>query len=82
MASRIVLLLFLLTGSSPCPSTPTPHIHITEEDGGFNPHATCPKGWAVQITAEASEAFNKVRTQAAAVNMLADAPCVREKEGK
>lgn len=83
----IILVLAFAIGSgaaqNPCSQvTPTPHIHIDDSNGGFNPSATCPDGWVVSITSKASEAYNRVRTQAAAVNMLADAPCVRKRDSK
>jgi hypothetical protein len=56
-----------------CPA-PIPHVHIGE-DG--NPSASCPKGWQVHISPAAADAYNKIRTRDAAINMLADAPCVR-----
>lgn len=79
----IGLLLYLWVkpadSEPPCPvSAPTPHLHIDDTTGGFNPSASCPEGWNVKITPEASKAYNEIRTHAAAVNMLADAPCVRK----
>jgi hypothetical protein len=57
-----------------CGTAPTPHIHM--QNG--SPSASCPKGWVIHISQEASDAYNKVRTRDAAINLLADAPCIRE----
>ena len=74
----VLIVLSLGAQDKPCSVAPTPHIHVDDSDGGFNPSATCPTGWAVSITQAAADKYNKSRTRAAVVNMLADAPCIRE----
>ena len=78
IAITLVAVPLFATPPQPCLTAPTPHIHVDDSNGEFNPSATCPEGWAVSITKKAADAYNKVLTQAAAINMLADAPCVRK----
>ena len=74
------LLLFTAPTKDPaCICIPTPHIHVDTSDGGFNASATCPEGWEVHISKKAADEYNHVRTEAAVINMLADASCVRVK---
>ena len=87
---RLLALLMLLQTATPKPwavklpancsdATPTPHIHMTE---GGDISAKCPDGWAVHRTQKAVDDFNKIREPWAAINMLADATCVKKSGSK
>jgi len=80
MKSFLALAALLSVGTIvPCSTAPTPHIHITETDDNWQPSATCPTGWKVSITPAAAAAYNNgPKRQSDAVNLLADAPCVKK----
>lgn len=71
--------LSLIGTAVPCTTAPTPHIHVTETDDNWQPSASCPTGWQASITPKAADAYNNgPKRKSDAINMLADAPCVRK----